>query len=265
MIYRLGSLALLALNGITILLLLVPLVTSFLVSLNPGDFIQIPRSGFSLRWYEEFFTTDKWRLAFLNTVTAAALTIAISFPIGFLGALGFRLIPDRYRGAATSAIMLPLFVPLVVLGLGLLTFVRANGLWGTMLSIAIAHSLWALPLVFVVLRSALAGVDPSLEEAAAGLGANPWRVFVEVTLPLAAPGVFVAILFAFVISVNEFVMSLFLSTPNTATLPVAIWPEIRYLVTPIVAAASSVIIIITIVGLGVAVRLVNVRRIAELK
>jgi len=265
MMFRLGRVMLRIMNCFTLGLLLIPLVTSLLVSLNPSDFIQVPTSDFSLQWYWEFFTVEKWRHAFINTLLVASATIAISFPIGFLAALGFGHIPRRYQALANSAIMMPLFVPLVVLGLGLLTFVRATGLWGTVASLAVAHSLWALPLVFVVLRSTLQGLDSTLNEAAAGLGANPWHVFREITLPLAAPGVFVAILFAFVISVNEFIMSLFLATPNTATLPVAIWPEIRYMVTPIVAAASSVIIIITVLVLGIAARLVNIHRLVEFR
>lgn len=83
------------------------------------------------------------------------------------------------------------------------------------------------------------------------------------TLPLVAPGVFVALLFAFIISVNEFIMSLFLATPRTRTLPVAIWPQIRNLLTPIVAAASSVVIVITLAILAVAAKLVNIRRLVE--
>ena len=104
------------------------------------------------------------------------------------------------------------------------------------------------------------GVDRSLEEAAAGLGAHPIRVFIEVTLPLILPGVLVALLFGFIISVNEFVMALFLSTPRVMTLPVMIWPEIRYMVTPMIAAASSVMIVITIVLLAIASRMVNLRQ-----
>jgi ABC-type spermidine/putrescine transport system permease subunit II len=183
--------------------------------------------------------------------------------VGLTAALAFTRYHLKWRAVASSAVMLPLFVPSVVLGIGSLAFHRAIGLWGTPFSLAIAHSLWGVPLVFIVLKSTLSSVDRSVEEAAAGLGASPFRVFLEVTLPLVAPGVLVGMLFAFVISVNEFIMSLFLSTPRTRTLPVAIWPQVRYLLTPIVAAASSVIIVVTLVLLAIAARLVNVRRLVE--
>ena len=178
---------------------------------------------------------------------------------------GGRLAELERRVAASTLIMIPLFVPPVIIGLGALTFHRAIGIWGTHFSIAVAHSLWAVPLVFVVLRSTLGGVDRSVEEAAAGLGASPIRVFFEVTLPLVASGVFVGVLFAFIISVNDFIMALFLSTADIKTLPVAIRPQIRYLLTPIVAAASSVIIVITVVLLIVAARATNIRRLVEFR
>ena len=263
MIARVAATGLMVLNLLTVGLLLIPLVTSLAVSLTPSEFIALPTDGISLRWYEQFFGDFRWMSALLNTLLVAGLTMAISFPVGLLAAVAFTRYHLRWRPVATTAVMLPLFVPSVILGIGSLTFHRAIGLWGTPLSLAVAHSLWGVPLVFVVLKATLAGVDRSVEEAAAGLGASPFRVFREVTLPLIAPGVFVGLLFAFIISVNEFIMSLFLATPRTRTLPVAIWPQIRYLLTPIVAAASSVIIVVTLVILGVAARLVNIRRLVE--
>ena len=260
---RIAWVGLVALNGLTVGLLLIPLVTSLMVSLTPSEFVALPTDRISFRWYEQFFGDFRWMSALTNTLVVAGLTMTISVPVGLLAAITFTRYHLRWRAAANTAIMLPLFVPAVILGLASLTFHRMIGIWGTVLSLAIAHSLWAIPLVFVVLKGTLQGVDRSVEEAAAGLGANPLRVFWEVTLPRVAPGVFVGVLFAFIISVNEFIMSLFLATPRTRTLPVAIWPQVRYLLTPIVAAASSVIILITLVLLGVAAKLVNIRRLVE--
>lgn len=260
---RVGWIGLVTLNALTVGLLIIPLATSLAVSFTPSEFIALPTDGLSLRWYQEFFGDYRWMSSLINTLGIAGLTMAISFPVGLTAAIAFTRYSFRWKAAVGTAIMFPLFVPAVVLGIGSLTFHRTIGLWGTSLSVAAAHSLWAIPLVFIVLKSTLAGVDRSVEEAAAGLGAGPLRVFWEVTLPLIASGVVVALLFAFIISVNEFIMALFLSTPRTRTLPVAIWPQIRYLLTPIVAAASSVIIVITLVIVGVAIRLVNLRRLVE--
>lgn len=264
MMARFGWGLLVTFNMATIGVLMVPLVVSVLVSFNPSEFIDLP-DRFSLRWYQEFFGDWQWMDSLKSTLTIAVLTILISLPLGLLAGVVATRFYLKWQSALSMAIMLPLFVPPVVLGLGLLTFHRSIGLWGTHLSVAIAHSLWAIPLVFVVMKATLAGVDRSLEEAAAGLGASPLRVFYEVTLPLAGTGVLVGVLFAFIISVNEFIMALFLGTADVKTLPVAIWPKIRYLLTPIVAAASSIIIVITVVVLMVCARLVNIRRLLAYK
>jgi len=261
-IARVARAGLAAVNAFTLGLLLIPLATSLLVSFTPSDYIALPSDGLSLRWYREFFGDRRFTAALGNSILVAALTMAIAFPLGLLPALAAR----RRGGGSTAVgglILLPLFVPAVALGLGSLVFHRAVGLWGTAASLAVAHSLWAVPLVFLVMRAALAGVDPALEEAAATQGAGPVRVLWHVTLPLVAPGVLAALLFAFIVSVNEFVVSLFLATPATRTLPVLIWPQIRYLLTPVVAAASSVMIALTAAGLLLAARLTGVRALVE--
>ncbi len=259
---RLGWRLLTALNLLTLAVLFLPLAISVLVSFSPSELIALP-DRLSMRWYREFFDDWQWIEALWNTLAVAALTIVISFPIGLLAALAYMRLAHRWRSALNVAILLPLFVPPVVIGLGALVFHRSIGIWGTHVSIALAHSLWAMPLVFIVLRTTLRGVDSSLEEAAAGLGASPVRVFFEITFPLIASGVAVGVLFAFIISVNEFIMALFLANSTTKTLPVVIWPKVRYLLTPIVAAASSLVIAITLVLLVVSARLLGLRRLVD--
>lgn len=259
MIGRLLRGALYAVNALTVGLLLIPLATSLAVSLTPSESVALPTGGLSLRWYREFFGDARWTLALANSLAVALLTMAISFPLGLLAALAMVRRRPGGEGLVSALILLPLFVPAVVLGIGSLAVHRAVGLWGSPMSLAIAHALWAVPLVFVVMRAALLGVDPAVLEAAATQGASPARILWHVTLPLVAPSVLIALLFAFIISANEFVMALFLATPSTRTLPVVIWPQIRYLLTPVVAAASSVIIVVTVAVLAAATRVSGIR------
>jgi ABC-type spermidine/putrescine transport system permease subunit II len=151
----------------------------------------------------------------------------------------------------------------VIIAMALLTVAYSTGLWGGYLIIGIAHSLWAFPLVIMVLRVSLEGLDRSLEEAARGLGANSWQVFYTVILPLIGPTVLVAALFAFIISINEFVMALFLGTVDTETLPRIIYPTLRYSLTPLVAAASGVLMLLTVVVLLLAARIMNLRKLVS--
>lgn len=146
-------------------------------------------------------------------------------------------------------------------GLALLSCVRALGLWGMTLSLAAAHSLGSLLVVFLVVRAALADVEADLELAARGLGAGPWQTFWQVTLPVILPALVVGALIAFILSLNEFMLALFLSIPAIETLPKVIWPNLRYTLTPLVAAASGVTMAFTLLGLGVVAWLLRVERV----
>lgn len=129
------------------------------------------------------------------------------------------------------------------------------------LSLAAAHSLGSLLVVFLVVRAALADVEADLELAARGLGASPWQTFWQVTLPVILPALVVGALIAFILSLNEFMLALFLSIPAIETLPKVIWPNLRYTLTPLVAAASGVTMAFTLLGLGVVAWLLRVERV----
>jgi len=186
--------------------------------------------------------------------------VPLALLCGTCAALAFERWRFRGRTPLGVTILTPLFVPPVVLGMQSLALHQRIGLWGTPLSIAVAHSLWATPLVFTVMRAALALVDPHLEEAARGLGASPARAFALVTVPLIRPALILSMFLAFIVSMNEFIMALFLATPRTQTLPTLIWPQVRYNLTPIVAAASGVTILITVGVLALANRVFDLRR-----
>ncbi|NJO81274.1 MAG: ABC transporter permease subunit, partial [Cyanobacteria bacterium RM1_2_2] len=127
------------------------------------------------------------------------------------------------------------------------------------------HSLWSMPVVFLVIQAALKDLDPDLEHAARGLGANAITTFRRITLPVIAPALLVGAIMAFIISLNEFVIALFLSTPAIETLPKVIWPNLRYTLTPLVAAASSVTMVLTLFGIAISVWLLRLEQISKLR
>ena len=253
--------------GLVVAYLTVPLVFCLLVSISDSNTVETPfESGrASLRWYGEFLADPRWIAGLANSLQIAALTVPLALVCGTTAALAFERWRFRGRTLLGVFILAPLFVPPVVLGMQSLALHQRIGLWGTPLSIAVAHSLWATPLVFTVMRAALALVDPQLEEAARGLGASPWRAFYEVTLPLIRPALVISVFFAFIVSVNEFVMALFLATPRTQTLPTLIWPQVRYNLTPVVAAASGVTILLTAAVLMLAQRWFDLRRLLAVR
>lgn len=240
--------------------LLWPLIYAVWMSFTPSELLEPPQGEWSLRWYRLFFSSPQWTAGLINSLVVAAMTVAGSL-VGGVGA-ALALLRYHFRGQRllSFAVLLPLFLPAVVLGMALLPFVRLIGLWGTRASLAAAHSLWSLPVVYLVVRAALEDLDPDLERAARGLGAGPVQTFLSITLPVIAPALLTGAMMAFVLSLNEFIMALFLSTPAIETLPKVIWPSLRYTLTPLVAAASGVTLLLTLLGLGVATQLLRLDR-----
>lgn len=242
--------------------LLAPLVLAFLVSFYPGQSIGLPTfaSGASLQWYGEFFQDSRWMAGLRNSVYVGLISTGIALGCGLSLALAVARYRLRGETVIGTMLMLPIFVPAVIVGLQSLGFAYRIGLWNTHLAIGIAHALWATPLAYMILISGLRRVDVELEEAAASCGASPFRSFREIVWPLIAPSVMAAAVIAYIISLNEFIMALFLGTPDTETLPKMIWPQIRHSVSPLVAAASSVLLVCTVVALFIAARAVNLGR-----
>ncbi len=227
-----------------------PIVYAMWMSFTPGEMLMPPKGAWSLRWYATFFARSEWTDSLNHSFIVGALSTAISLVCGTSAAVAVTRYQFRGRQLLQSAVMLPLFVPALVLALALLPVMRMIGLWGDFLSVALAHSLWGLPLVFLAVRGALEDMDPNLELAARGLGANGGQTFFSVTLPVIMPAMGVGGLLAFIISFNELVMALFLCTPDIDTLPKVIWPNLRYTLSPLVAAASGVAVVTTVLLLG---------------
>ncbi len=231
---------------LVVAILLVPLVFTILVSFTPSRYLELPRDEWTLQWYRHFFASPGWVQALGNSLTIAALTAAISVTTALATAMALVRSHFRWKGVWEGALLLPMVLPAVALAAGMLAVVRLTFLWGTHLSLALAHSVLAIPVAYLVLRASLKQVDPNLEAAAHGLGAGAWQVFRFVTLPLVMPAVLAATLFALVISLNEITLTLFLATRYSETLPRVIWPNLRFAITPLVAAASVILLALTL-------------------
>lgn len=230
-------------------LLLTPLVLSILVSFTPSRYLELPRDEWTVQWYRQFFEGPIWVQALGNSLAIAALTAALSVTTALATALALVRGHFRWRAVWEGGLLLPMVLPGVALAAGMLAVVRLTPLWGSHLSLALAHSVLAIPVAYLVLRASLQQVDPNLEAAARGLGAGPWQVFRFVTLPLVMPAVFAGTLFALVISLNEITLTLFLATRYTETLPRVIWPNLRFAITPLAAAASVILLALTLPAL----------------
>ena len=249
--------------GLAFALVLGPILTVVVLSFSAGDYLAVPPPGLSLRWFERFFATSSMRgaLALSLILALAAATTATLF--GLLGAYA----TVRRRGVRSDALqalfMAPLVFPTIILGLALLLYFRSLGV-PILLGLYLAHVVVCLPYCFRACLTSLTAFDLSLEEAGQSLGASPLRTFFEVTLPIVWPGVVSGFLFAFVVSIGELNTSLFLTGPGVTTLPIEIFSYLQFEGSQlVVAAASTVQVLVIVLAILVMERLVGIARVVQ--
>jgi putative spermidine/putrescine transport system permease protein len=214
-----------------------------------------------MRWYVNVITYPQFQRAMWNSLLVTAGAVALAMPIGTAAALA--LARGRVRGASIWATLLlsPLVVPGVAAGLGFLILGAALGLLRSRSVLIAAHVALVLPFVVRSVWVSARNLDPTLERAAASLGATPWRAFRRVTLPLLRPGLLAALLFAVIVSLNEFVVSLFISTRLTEILPVAMFTYVVNYTDPSIAALSTLFILGTFLVVWLADRFLGLGRV----
>ena len=238
-----------------------PTVVVIAVSFNPTAILSFPPTGVSLRWYANVVTYPQFQRAAVNSLFVTVGAVALALPIGTLAALALERGGLRARSVWAAALLSPLVVPGVAAGLGFLILAAALGLLRSRVVLVVAHVALVLPFVVRSVWVSVRNLDPTLERAAASLGATPWRIFRRVTLPLLRPGLFAGLLFAVVVSVNEFVVSLFIANRVTETLPVAMFTYVVNYTDPSIAALSSLFIAATFLAVWLADRYLDLSRV----
>lgn len=200
-------------------------------------------SGFSLDWYRAAFANQALRQAAGNSLLIAVCASMAATAIATLAALGTSR-GARFKGLQLSmgAIMLPLVLPEIVVGVATLALFSTLGLSLGYGNLIIAHTVFCIPFAYLPIRARLNDMDLSLEHAAADLYAGPWRTFHKVTLPLLMPGIVSGLMLAFIVSLDNFVISMMVSQAGTTTLPIFIFGLLRMGVTPDVNAVSTLIL-----------------------
>jgi spermidine/putrescine transport system permease protein len=244
----------LRLDGLTLYALLFvaflygPVLLLPLFSFNDSIYIAFPLKAFTTKWYAEMVNNEQLMRAFMNSVKVASVVSVISTALGLLAAKAVTRYRMPGKGPITSVIMLPLVVPSIIFGIGLLIIVRlALDLPLSLWTIAAGHILLCVPFSMLVLISRLEGFDKSLEEASLDLGESAWSTFWRVTFPLALPGVVSSLLLCFTESFDEFVIAFFLSGTET-TLPIFIYSQLRFPAKlPGVLALGSCILVVSFI------------------
>jgi len=213
--------------------------------------------GFTLDWYRRVFADGALLRAARNSLLVAAWTTAAAVLLGTPAALALARHEHRGQRATQALLYLPVIIPEVVLGAALVTFFGAVELRLSLWTVVIAHVVFSVSYVAIVVRARLAGLDPTLEEAARDLGAGPFETFRRVTLPLAAPGILASALLVFTLSIDDYVITSFVAGVGATTLPLHIYSMLKVGVTPEVNAVSTLLLAGTIVLIVLAHRLLQ--------
>ncbi len=248
--------------ALALLFLQAPVIIVVLASFTTKSYLTVPPVGFTLDWYWRVLGDDSYIDAILFSLTLAVTATALSLILGTAAAYALirRKVPSSE--AISAALMAPLVFPAVIVAVALLQYYTLIGVRGSFGAVAAAHVLITMPYVVRSVLASLAGSDPSLEEAARTLGANPWTAFRMTTLPLTRPGLVAGGIFSFIVSFDNVPVSIFLVSVRNTTLPVKIFTAVEHGIDPRIAAVSTMLIIITGLCLVVAERWVGFHRFA---
>jgi putative spermidine/putrescine transport system permease protein len=240
--------------GFVLLLLQLPVIIVVLASVTETSYLTVPPQGFTLDWYRQVLGDASYLNAILFSLSLALTTTLLALICGTAAA--YALVRRKVPGgeALSALLMAPLVFPAVVIAVALLQFYTLTGVRGTFGALAAAHLLITLPYVMRSVLASLSGVEPLLEEAARTLGASGWTAFRKVTLPLIRPGLVAGGIFSFIVSFDNVPVSIFLVSVRQTTLPVKIFAAVEHGIDPGIAAISTLLIIVTGLGLVVAER-----------
>ncbi|MDX8515235.1 ABC transporter permease [Mesorhizobium captivum] len=238
-----------ALGGFTALVaafLLLPVVFIILLSFGSSRWLAFPPPGWTLKWYQELLADPAWIDAALTSAKIAAMAAILSVLIGLLAS--FSLVRGEFRGRQflRGLLLTPMVLPVVVFAIAIYAFFLRIGLAGTTVGFVVAHTILALPFAIIPIATALEGFDKSIEDAAIVCGASPLQARLRITLPSIRIGIFSAAIFSFLASWDEVVVAIFMASPTLQTLPVKIWSSLRADLSPVVPAASSLLVGLTL-------------------
>lgn len=220
--------------------LIFPTLVVVYISFGVDSIIRYPPDLFTWHWYYVFFTDEAWNEALSKSIVVGGSATTLAVLSGTLAAFAVSRgsLPGKKIIEATA--IAPLVVPPIVLATGGYTLFFDLGLVGTLFGLSIMHAMLGLPYVYLIVSAALTRCDPNTELASLSMGANRLRTIVSITLPTIAPSIAIGGLFAFLVSFDEVVLTIFLSGSLGGTLPVKIFSSLRSAVSPVVAAASTV-------------------------
>lgn len=235
-----------AICWLVVVYMIVPLAIILIISFSSAPFLTFPPPGFSLQWYESFANDPSWLRSLLVSIQVMIPTAILATILGVAAAIGIsrsRLVIVTF---INGLLMAPLVVPVIITAAAMFGVFRIWGLYGNLLGLIVAHTVLTIPYVLSTVGTSIRLVDIRLEDAAVSLGAKPLTTFRLITLPLIMPAVLSGLLFAMVLSFDELVVSLFISTPVVRPVTVQMWSNIRGDTDPTIAAIATALFLFSL-------------------
>lgn len=236
-----------ALAALVYAFLLVPILVVIPMAFGSPNELNFPPSSYSLDLFRQFLSSPAWTGPLLQSVKVAAISTVAVLLLGVPAAYGLARFAFPGRAFVMGSMMSPLVIPSIVTALGFYLYFSYLRIGGTTLALVLGHVMHTLPYVLVMIVAGVQKLDRNLEFGAQLMGAGQFRMFRTVVLPQLVPSLIGAALFAFLISFDEVVISWFLSGPTTATLPVKMYSAIRWEISPVIAAVSTLLTGISLV------------------
>lgn len=238
-----------------------PLVVIVLVSFSDKGYISMPFDGASWRWYRAILDAPELTSAFWLSIGLGLGSASLATLVAVPAALAIARYRFVGRDGLTALILSPLMIPHVVMGVAFLRFFSLMGWSGSFLAMVLVHALIVAPYSLRLTLAALTGLNQDAELAGRSLGASRWTTFRRVLLPLILPGIAGGWVLAFIQSFDEVTMTIFIATPGTTTLPVALYNRVSLMTDPVTTSVSAVMIVGTVVLMFVLDRVVGLDRV----
>ena len=211
-----------------------------------AEMLSLDLNAFSLRWYQEIFTDQKWLLSIQNSFIIGIFAALLSTVLGTIAAVGLSSPAMPFKRLITALLLSPMIVPLIIIAAGMFFFYTRFNLVGSYIGLIIAHASLGVPFVIITVTATLSGFDRSLYYAGLSMGSSPLRVFWDIVIPLIRPGVISGGLFAFVTSFDEVVLVLFLAGPEQRTIPRQMFSGLREQINPTILAVATLLIVLSV-------------------
>ncbi len=244
-----ASIAVNGLAGAVLVFLLFPVLVVLLISFSSVDFLSFPPPSLSLRWYRTIFSNWEWIDAFLITLQVGALTALLSTLLGVPAAFALSRHLKRGQSLVNALALAALVTPPIIKAISIYLYYVPLGLLNTVPGLAFAHTVSGIPFVVINVVAGLRGYDRDLERAATIHGASPLRAVLGITLPLIAPSIIVGAVFAFMQSAQELLIAMFVLGTLEKPLAVKLWEGVRIAIDPSLAAATTSVTALAILGL----------------